>query len=93
MVKKVKAIPVTDGGGPLDCETSRLPHFLDNRLTHGVRLSALNAGSPLPPGIFLVPVSVKGGVDRRVIVRLQGLGQMKNPITSRIETATFQLVA
>jgi hypothetical protein len=31
--KKGKAIPVTGRGGPYDCETSRLPQFLDNRLT------------------------------------------------------------
>jgi hypothetical protein len=31
MVKKF--IHVTGGGGP--CETSRLPHFLDNRLIDG----------------------------------------------------------
>jgi hypothetical protein len=30
-----KAIPVTDRGGPWDCETPMLPHFLDNRLTDG----------------------------------------------------------
>jgi hypothetical protein len=30
-----KAIPVTGHGGPYGCEKSRLPHFLDNRLTDG----------------------------------------------------------
>jgi hypothetical protein len=30
-----KAIPVTGRGGPQGSETSRLPHFLDNRLTDG----------------------------------------------------------
>jgi hypothetical protein len=30
-----KAIPVTGREGPEGCETSRLPHFLDNRLTDG----------------------------------------------------------
>jgi hypothetical protein len=30
---KSKAIPVTGHVGPLGCETSRLPNFLDNRLT------------------------------------------------------------
>jgi hypothetical protein len=29
---KGKAIPVTGRGGPRVCETSRLPHFLGNRL-------------------------------------------------------------
>jgi hypothetical protein len=33
--RKCKAILVTGSGGPLGCETSRLPHFLDNRLTDG----------------------------------------------------------
>jgi hypothetical protein len=33
--KKGKVIPVTGRGGPYDSETSRLPHFLDSRLTDG----------------------------------------------------------
>jgi hypothetical protein len=32
---KAKAIPVKGRGGPYRCEASRLPHFLDNRLTDG----------------------------------------------------------
>jgi hypothetical protein len=32
---KGKAIAVTGRGGPYGCETSRLPHFLYNRLTDG----------------------------------------------------------
>jgi hypothetical protein len=31
--KKNKAILVTGRGGPNSCEMSRLPHFLDSRLT------------------------------------------------------------
>jgi hypothetical protein len=58
--KKSKAIPVTDRGGPQGYETSRLPHFLDNRLTDVVRLSTLRVGLPLPPGRFLVLISVRG---------------------------------
>jgi hypothetical protein len=30
-----RAIPVTGRGGPYGYETSRLPHFLDNRLRDG----------------------------------------------------------
>jgi hypothetical protein len=30
---KGTAVPVTSCEGPQDCEMSRLPHFLDNRLT------------------------------------------------------------
>jgi hypothetical protein len=35
---KGKAIPITGRGGPWVCETSRLPHFLDNQLTDGVEV-------------------------------------------------------
>jgi hypothetical protein len=59
-----------------------------------VRLSALRAGRPLPPGRFLVLISVRGFVDPRPIVQLEGLGQLKNPMTSsQIEPAIFQHVA
>jgi hypothetical protein len=39
--KKGKAIPVTGRGGLLGCETSRLPQFLDNRLTDGGEVVSL----------------------------------------------------
>jgi hypothetical protein len=59
-----------------------------------VRLSALCASRPLPPGRFLVPISVRGFVDPRVIVQLEGLDELKNQVTSSgIEPATFRLVA
>jgi hypothetical protein len=35
-----KAFLVTGRGGPVACETSRLPHFLHNRLRIAVKLSA-----------------------------------------------------
>jgi hypothetical protein len=34
-VRLSKTIPVIGRGGPQGCETSRFPHFLDNRLTGG----------------------------------------------------------
>jgi hypothetical protein len=59
-----------------------------------VRLSALCVGHPLLPGRFLVLISVRGWVDPRSIVRLEGLGKLKNTMTSPgIEPSTFQLVA
>jgi hypothetical protein len=42
-----------------------------------VRLSALSAGRPLPPRRFLVLISVRGWIDTRAIVRLEGLGLLK----------------
>jgi hypothetical protein len=58
-----------------------------------VRLSALGAGRFLPPSGFLVLISVRVWVDPRARVRLEGLGQLKNPMTSSgIEPATFGLV-
>jgi hypothetical protein len=42
-----------------------------------VRLSALCADRPLPPGRFLVLIYVRGWIDPRTIVRLEGLRQLK----------------
>jgi hypothetical protein len=56
----------------------------------GVRLSALS----LLPGRFRILISVRGWVELGAIVRLEGLGDLKNPMTSsRIEPETFRLVA
>jgi hypothetical protein len=40
-----KAIPVTGREGPYGCETSRLPHFLDNRLTGSCEVVSLTRRS------------------------------------------------
>jgi hypothetical protein len=58
-----------------------------------VRLSALRPGRPLPPGRFLVHISVGGRVDPRAILQLDGLCKLKNPVTSSgIEPVTFRFV-
>jgi hypothetical protein len=47
-----------------------------------------------PPRWFLVLISVIGWVDPRATVWLEGLGQLKNPMTSSgIKLTTFWLVA
>jgi hypothetical protein len=56
-------------------------------------MSALFTGCHIIPGRFLVPFSVSGWVDPRAMVWLEGLGQLKNPMTSLgIEPVTFRLV-
>jgi hypothetical protein len=56
-----------------------------------VRLSALRAGRALPPGRVLELISVRGSVDPRAIVWLEGLGQFKK--IHLIETRTRDLPA
>jgi hypothetical protein len=58
-----------------------------------VRLSAWCASHPLPAGRFMVLISVRGWVSPRAIVWLEGLSQLKNPMTSSgLKPATFWLV-
>jgi hypothetical protein len=93
-VKKGKAIPVTGRGGPKGCETSRLPHFLDGRLTDGSEIiSLMRRPQALYPQEDSWYTFLLETVDPRAIVRLEGLGQLKYPITSSgIEPATFWFV-
>jgi hypothetical protein len=48
-IYKGKAIPVRGREGPWDCETSRLPHFLDNQLSDGGQVVSLMRQSPFTP--------------------------------------------
>jgi hypothetical protein len=48
-VKKGEIIPVTGHGDPWGCETTRLPQFLDNRLTDGGEVVGLERQPPFTP--------------------------------------------
>jgi hypothetical protein len=57
---------------------------LDNRLIDGGEVVNLThwLTALYPQGRFLVLISIRGCVDPRAIVRLEGLGKLKNPMTS-----------
>jgi hypothetical protein len=46
---KGKAIPVRSRGGPPSCETSRLSHFLDNRLEDDDKADSLMSQPSFTP--------------------------------------------
>jgi hypothetical protein len=54
-----KSIPVTERGGPQVCETSKLPHYLYNRLTDGGEVVTLMRRSLFIPGRFLVFIAAR----------------------------------
>jgi hypothetical protein len=72
-------------------------HIFSRQSAHKCRRNCrpyASAGRPLPSGRFLLIISTRGWIDPRAIGRLEGLGELKNAVTSSgIETATFQLVA
>jgi hypothetical protein len=76
-------------------ETLRMPHFLDNWLSDGGEVVSLTSRPPFtPPGRFLILISVRGLVDPRATVQLEGFRPIeKSKTLSGIEPATFHLVA
>jgi hypothetical protein len=49
---KDKAIPGTGYGGLKGCETLRIPHFLDNRVTNEGKIVSLTSQQCFFPGDF-----------------------------------------
>jgi hypothetical protein len=93
-IRKGKAVPVTDRGGPLGCEMLRLPHFLDNQFTDDGDLVSLTRRLLFNPGRFLVLISFRGWVDPGPYSAVGRIRQLKNTMTSSgIEPAIFRFVA
>jgi hypothetical protein len=76
VIGKGKTIPVKGRGGP---EVLIFSRQLAHRWQWGCQPYA--PATLYTPGRFLVLISVKGWVNPRVIVWLEGLGQLKNPLT------------
>jgi hypothetical protein len=77
--------PWTDPEGPT---RFRLPEFLDSRQMKVAGLSAPCTSHLYPQKTLLVLISVRGWVDMRVILGLEGLSQWKIPMTpAEIEPA------
>jgi hypothetical protein len=93
---KTWSYPYIGPGGPWGCQnTSRLLNFLANQLTDdGKSLRFTRRPRFIPrPGRFLLLIYATSWVDHRTIVRLEGLGKLKNPMISGFKPATFRLVA
>jgi hypothetical protein len=83
-----KAIPVTGRGGPYGCETSRLPHFLDSRLTDGGEVVSCTRRPPFTPPedswySFLLEAASTPGPIVRLEELVRSIGKFNDLFASR----------
>jgi hypothetical protein len=87
-----KAIPLTGRGGLQGCEMWRNPQCLDSRLTYGSEVVSLMRRPCFTPQTdFMVFISVRGWINSRVIVRLEGIWK-KLKTSPGMEPANFKPV-
>jgi hypothetical protein len=65
----VKSILVIGRGGPYGCVASKLPHFVNNRLTDGDEVVSHMHRQPFTPWRYPVLIYIRGWVDPMAIVR------------------------
>jgi hypothetical protein len=88
---KGKATPVTGRGDPQGWETSRLPKFLDSRLTGDSKVVSPTCRPSFTPRRIPSTHFCQRLSRPQVLVRLEGLGQLKNPMTFRLVAFFFYL--
>lgn len=73
--KESNIIPVTSRVGPKNCGMSRIPHFVGKQLTDGGDTVSLTLQPRFDPQKdFFTLISVRGEVNPRAEVLLEGLG-------------------
>jgi hypothetical protein len=71
----------------------RFPHFFGNLLTVGGEVAGLACRSSLTAQDDSWHSFLLRGLVDPAIMRLEGVCQLKNPMTSEIEPVTYQLIA